>query len=223
MVTFPHPAGDRAQPFPEDLPPRIDVGTTSCKAGSGHHEWAVGTLWSAVPTGADLDTHALRDAVLAAARKAIRRVPHQTDRGGRVMSMGETVSLLDDRSQPVSAGIAWYGSRGQQEARISRRESGRMPSSNKRPASRVRWSVTKYRGCAATHQALACSTRAYGEDRGHWLAALRAPSRPPLAGRPFRQAADHDGGLGLINYKDGLDRELGFRRMRGRGSGGARD
>jgi sugar (pentulose or hexulose) kinase len=100
----------------------IDVGTTACKAAvvdAGGAERAHGsapTPWDRVPTGAEIDPHALVQATLDAARAALREAPEGRVRGIGVAGMAETGVLLDGRGEPLAPAIAWYDSRGWDEA-----------------------------------------------------------------------------------------------------------
>jgi sugar (pentulose or hexulose) kinase len=106
-----------------DLLLGIDVGTTACKAavvdtaGAERAHGSAPTPWERVPTGAEIDPHALRDAALAAARAALREAPEGRVRGVGVAGMAETGVLLDGRGQPLAPAIAWHDARGWDEAR----------------------------------------------------------------------------------------------------------
>ena len=90
-----------------DLLLGIDVGTTACKAaivdaaGAERAHGSAPTPWERVPTGAEIDPHALRDAALAAARAALREAPEGRLRGIGVAGMAETGVLLDGRGEPL--------------------------------------------------------------------------------------------------------------------------
>ncbi len=97
----------------------LDVGTTAVKAAvvdEAGRELSHGrakTPWRQVPTGAELDPDALLAAALEAARAALngREVI-----GIGVASMAETGVLADDALRPVVPSIAWYDTRGAEEA-----------------------------------------------------------------------------------------------------------
>jgi sugar (pentulose or hexulose) kinase len=65
-----------------------------------------------VPTGAELDPHALLDAAAAAAREAVAAAGGQGVAGIGVASMAETGVLVDERGRPVVPSIAWHDTRG---------------------------------------------------------------------------------------------------------------
>jgi sugar (pentulose or hexulose) kinase len=106
-----------------DLLLGIDVGTSACKAavvdaeGAERAHGQAETPWRRVPTGAEIDPHALLDAALAAARAALADAPEGRVRGIGVTGMAETGVLLDGRGVPVAPAIAWYDARGGDEAR----------------------------------------------------------------------------------------------------------
>jgi sugar (pentulose or hexulose) kinase len=106
-----------------DLLLGIDVGTTACKAavvdaaGAERAHGSAPTPWERVPTGAEIDPHALREAALAAARAALRAAPEGRVRGIGVAGMAETGVLLDGRGESLAPAIAWYDARGADEAR----------------------------------------------------------------------------------------------------------
>jgi sugar (pentulose or hexulose) kinase len=97
----------------------LDVGTTAVKAAvvdEAGRELSHGrakTPWRQVPTGAELDPDELLAAALEAARAALdgREVI-----GIGVASMAETGVLADDALRPVVPSIAWYDTRGAEEA-----------------------------------------------------------------------------------------------------------
>jgi sugar (pentulose or hexulose) kinase len=97
----------------------LDVGTTAIKAavidetGRERSHGRAATPWRQVPTGAELDPDALLAAALEAARAALQG---QTVAGIGVASMAETGVLADDALQPVVPSIAWYDTRGAEEA-----------------------------------------------------------------------------------------------------------
>jgi sugar (pentulose or hexulose) kinase len=106
-----------------DLLLGIDVGTSACKAavvdagGAERAHGQVETPWERVPTGAEIDPHALLDAAVAAARAALAEGPDGRVRGIGVTGMAETGVLLDGRGAPLSPAIAWHDGRGGDEAR----------------------------------------------------------------------------------------------------------
>jgi sugar (pentulose or hexulose) kinase len=105
-----------------DLLLGIDVGTTACKAavvdanGAERAHGSAPTPWERVPTGAEIDPHALRDTALAAARAALREAPEGRVAGIGVAGMAETGVLLDGRGDPLAPAIAWHDARGWDEA-----------------------------------------------------------------------------------------------------------
>ena len=113
-----------------DLLMGIDVGTTLCKAAvvtSDGHEVAHGQRpapWIAVPTGAEVDPHALAEASVGAALDALAAAPDGIVRGIGVCSMGETGVMLDERGEPIAPGIAWHDVRGGPEAERMARDLG---------------------------------------------------------------------------------------------------
>jgi sugar (pentulose or hexulose) kinase len=113
-----------------DLLLGIDVGTSACKAavvdadGAERAHGQAPTPWQRVDTGAEIDPHALFDAVLAAARAALRAAPAGRVRGIGVTGMAETGVLLDDRGAPLAPAIAWHDARGGDEAGLLADEIG---------------------------------------------------------------------------------------------------
>jgi sugar (pentulose or hexulose) kinase len=105
-----------------DLLLGIDVGTTACKAavvdaaGAERAHGSAPTPWERVPTGAEIDPHALLHAALDAARAALREAPEGRVRGIGVTGMAETGVLLDGRGEPLAPAIAWHDARGADEA-----------------------------------------------------------------------------------------------------------
>jgi sugar (pentulose or hexulose) kinase len=97
----------------------LDVGTTAVKAavvdetGRELSHGRARTPWRQVPTGAELDPDALLAAALEAARAAVQG--HDVV-GIGVASMAETGVLADDVLRPVVPSIAWYDTRGAEEA-----------------------------------------------------------------------------------------------------------
>ncbi|MEA2269396.1 MAG: hypothetical protein QOC64_2006 [Solirubrobacteraceae bacterium] len=100
----------------------IDVGTTYCKAvvldaeGAELAQARARTPWTRVPTGAEVDPHALVRAALAAAAEAIAAAPARAVAAVGVAGMAETGVLLDDRGRPVGPAVAWHDTRGGDEA-----------------------------------------------------------------------------------------------------------
>ena len=121
-----------------DLLLGIDVGTSACKAavvdadGAERAHGQAPTPWQRVETGAEIDPHALFDAVLAAARAALRAAPAGRVRGIGVTGMAETGVLLDDHGAPLAPAIAWHDARGGDEARLLADEIGERASSARR-------------------------------------------------------------------------------------------
>ena len=101
----------------------LDLGTTSCKAAvvtPDGEEIAHGQAplaWTTVPTGAEIAPQSFLDCALAAARQALADVPGDRIAGLGVSSMAETGVLLGRDGEPVVPSIAWYDSRGEDEAR----------------------------------------------------------------------------------------------------------
>jgi sugar (pentulose or hexulose) kinase len=100
----------------------IDLGTTNIKAavvGAGGQELAcasVPTAWQVTPTGAEASATDLLDRALAAARRALQSAPSAPVAGVGVTSMAETAVWLDSQGQPTGPCIAWYDTRGEEEA-----------------------------------------------------------------------------------------------------------
>lgn len=100
----------------------IDVGTTYCKAvvldaaGTELSQARVRTPWTPVPTGAEIDPHALAHAALAAAAAALEDAPRGAVAATGIAGMAETGVLLDARDEPACPAIAWHDTRGAQEA-----------------------------------------------------------------------------------------------------------
>ena len=114
--------GDAAGVSVTDLLVGVDIGTTACKAaavtpsGAVIAEGRAPTPWTEVATGAELDPGLLVDAALTAVGQAVDAVPR-----GRVVALGvtgmaETGVLLDGRGEALAPAIAWYDTRGEQEA-----------------------------------------------------------------------------------------------------------
>jgi sugar (pentulose or hexulose) kinase len=105
-----------------DLLLGIDVGTSACKAavvdadGAERAHGQAPTPWTRVETGAEIDPRALLEAALAAAAAALAAAPEGRLLGIGVTGMAETGVLLDDRGEPLAPAIAWYDSRGTDEA-----------------------------------------------------------------------------------------------------------
>ena len=101
----------------------LDLGTTSCKAAvvtPDGEEIAHGQAplaWTTVPTGAEIAPQSFLDCALAAAQQALAEVPGDRIAGLGVSSMAETGVLLGRDGEPVVPSIAWYDSRGEDEAR----------------------------------------------------------------------------------------------------------
>ena len=101
----------------------LDLGTTSCKAAlvtPDGEEIAHGQAplaWTAVPTGAEIASEDFVDCALAAAREALAEVADARIAGLGVSGMAETGVLLGADGEPVVPSIAWYDSRGEDEAR----------------------------------------------------------------------------------------------------------
>jgi sugar (pentulose or hexulose) kinase len=97
----------------------LDVGTTAIKAAvvdEAGRELSHGraqTPWRQVATGAELDPDELLAAALDAARAAL---DGHAVIGIGVASMAETGVLADDALRPVVPSIAWYDTRGGEEA-----------------------------------------------------------------------------------------------------------
>jgi sugar (pentulose or hexulose) kinase len=97
----------------------LDVGTTAVKAAvvdEAGRELSHGratTPWRQVATGAELDPDALLAAAVSAANAALQG--HEVI-GIGVASMAETGVLADEALRPVVPSIAWYDTRGAEEA-----------------------------------------------------------------------------------------------------------
>ena len=136
----------------------LDLGTTSCKAAvvdHGGREVAHGRArvpWERVATGAEIDPERLVEAALAAASEALDAAP-----GGRVGALGvasfaETGVLLDAGGEPVAPAIAWYDSRGAEQAERLAAELGRERFSERTGlAPRPLCSLAKYRWLRDEH------------------------------------------------------------------------
>lgn len=100
----------------------VDVGSTRTKAvvfGADGRELSRGSVptpWERVPTGAETSAGALLGAVLQAAAEALSAAPPGQVAGAGVTSMAETAVWLDSSGQPVAPCIAWYDTRGEEEA-----------------------------------------------------------------------------------------------------------
>lgn len=100
----------------------VDIGTTLVKAavvdlGGRELTWGQApTPWRAVPTGAECEPEQLMDAVLGALSGALQAAPEGPVAGLGVTSMAETVVYLGTDGQPVRPCIAWYDTRGAEEA-----------------------------------------------------------------------------------------------------------
>jgi sugar (pentulose or hexulose) kinase len=100
----------------------IDVGTTYCKAvvldtdGRELAQARARTPWTRVPSGAEMDPHAVVGAVLSVAAQAIANAPGGAVAAVGIAGMAETGVLLDDHGRPVGPAIAWHDVRGSDEA-----------------------------------------------------------------------------------------------------------
>lgn len=109
----------------------IDVGTTYCKAlvldadGEELGEARARTPWTPVPTGAEIDPHAVVRTALAVAASALAQAPAGAVAAVGIAGMAETGVLLDRRGEPVGPAIAWHDVRGADEARLIAAELGR--------------------------------------------------------------------------------------------------
>jgi sugar (pentulose or hexulose) kinase len=134
----------------------LDVGTTHAKAavvtldGRERAHGSASTPWRIVATGAELDPRALVDAAVRAARGALAAAPDGPVIGVGVTSMAETGALLDRDGEPVASMIAWYDTRGDEEADELARAVGSewfsqrvgLPMSRLCTASKYRWMRT---------------------------------------------------------------------------------
>ena len=111
-----------------DLLLGIDVGTSACKAavvdldGIERAHGQVPTPWTTVPTGAEVDPHALFAAAAEAASQAIDQAPEGRIAAIGVTSMAEAGVLLDGAGEILHPAVAWYDARGEGEARLLARE-----------------------------------------------------------------------------------------------------
>ena len=109
----------------------IDVGTTYCKAlvldagGEELGESRERTPWTPLPTGAEIDPHALARTALAVATRALAESAPGVVAAVGIAGMAETGVLLDRRGVPVGPAIAWHDARGSDEARSIGDELGR--------------------------------------------------------------------------------------------------
>jgi sugar (pentulose or hexulose) kinase len=109
----------------------IDVGTTYCKAlvldADGEELGAARrrTPWISVPTGAEVDPHAIAETAIAVAARALADCPPGVVAGVGVAGLAETGVLLDRRGEPLGPAIAWHDARGAGEARAFGDELGR--------------------------------------------------------------------------------------------------
>jgi len=83
------------------------------------------TPWHPVPTGAEVDPADLFDAAMRAIDAALDAAPEGRVVGVGVTSMAETVVLLGSDGSPFTASIAWYDTRGAEEAAELAGEFGR--------------------------------------------------------------------------------------------------
>lgn len=130
----------------------IDMGTTWCKAAAvseeGHelaaHRSAV--PWEPVATGAEIDAERLVELALASARAVLERMPGEPVTGIGLTGMAEAGVLLDARDRPTAPVIAWYDSRGTEEAELLERELGaeRFSAATGLPPG-PQWTLAKYR------------------------------------------------------------------------------
>ena len=88
----------------------IDVGTTYCKAvvldadGGELAQARARTPWTRVPTGAEIDPHALVETALSVAAEAIAAAPAGAVVAVGIAGMAETGVLLDARGAPRRPG-----------------------------------------------------------------------------------------------------------------------
>ena len=100
----------------------IDVGTTYCKAmvlGADGRELGQARArmpWTRVPTGAEIDPHALARTALSVAGEALAAAPAGAVAGIGVAGMAETGVLLDAAGRPAGPAIAWHDARGAEAA-----------------------------------------------------------------------------------------------------------
>ncbi len=136
----------------------MDVGTSSVKAavvdeaGNELSHGRAPTPWRPVATGAELDPDELLAAALDAARAALQG---QTVIGIGVASMAETGVLADDALRPVVPSIAWYDTRGEEEAQRIAAELPDFPERTGQPPSAM------------------CTLAKYAWMRRHWPGAER--------------------------------------------------
>ena len=138
-----------------DLLLGIDIGTSACKAaivdvdGAERAHGHAPTPWTRVPSGAEIDAHALLDAAIGAARSALAGAPEGRVRAVGVGSMAEAGVLVDGRGAPLHPVIAWHDARGGDQARRLAAEVGEerfitatgLPVSTLCSAPKLRWLV----------------------------------------------------------------------------------
>jgi sugar (pentulose or hexulose) kinase len=142
----------------------LDVGSTSCKAavfdlvGAELAHASSPTPWRRAPTGATADPYALLDAARTAATEALALAPAGRVRGVGVASIAETGVLLDPHGTPCAPCIAWWDTRGDEEAAGLARALGA-----------ARFASTTGLPCTGL-----CSVAKVMWMRAHWPAARRA-------------------------------------------------
>jgi sugar (pentulose or hexulose) kinase len=114
--------GSRGASAPRELLLGLDLGTTSCKAAvvtPDGEEIAHGQapiVWTPVATGAEIAPDGFVECALAAARAALSSLEEPRVVALGVSGMAETGVLLGRDGEPVVPSIAWYDSRGEDEA-----------------------------------------------------------------------------------------------------------
>ena len=114
--------GSRGASAPRELLLGLDLGPTSCKAAvvtPDGEEIAHGQapiVWTPVATGAEIAPDGFVECALAAARAALSSLEEPRVVALGVSGMAETGVLLGRDGEPVVPSIAWYDSRGEDEA-----------------------------------------------------------------------------------------------------------
>lgn len=130
----------------------VDVGTTTSKAvafddtGAPVGTGSARTPWRVVPTGAELDAHALLAAVRTAIAAALAASPPGPVGGLGVTGMAEAGVLLDGRGQALAPVVAWHDTRdGAELTDLVDTVGAQAFSANTGLPARQQWSLTKHR------------------------------------------------------------------------------
>lgn len=144
----------------------LDIGTSSSKAvvqtedGVAVARASAPTRWTATPTGAQIDAHALLASALRALEEALADAPPGPVAGVGVAGIGESGVLLDPAGVPVGPVIAWHDTRDAAElADLGQRIDPALFARTTGLPLRHQWSLTKHRWLLAHHPGTAAAVR----------------------------------------------------------------